>query len=46
MDKLSFQRKEIEKIYGKISPFEFKDKLINLAEESKEKWCTHATRCR
>ena len=31
------QRQEIEKIYGKISPFEFKNKLINLAEGQKEK---------
>ncbi|MBU3129566.1 aspartate 4-decarboxylase [Clostridium tagluense] len=36
MDKLSLQRKEIEEVYGKISPFELKDKLINLAEESKK----------
>ena len=36
MDKLNFQRKEIEDIYGKISPFELKDKLIDLAEESKK----------
>lgn len=36
MDKLSLQRKEMEEIYGKISPFEFKDKLIDLAEESKK----------
>lgn len=36
MDKLSLQRKEIEEVYGKISPFEFKDKLINLADESKK----------
>lgn len=34
MDKLSLQREEIEKVYGKISPFELKDKLINLAAES------------
>ena len=36
MDKVNLQRKEIEEIYGKISPFEFKDRLINLAEESKQ----------
>ncbi|MGH4139186.1 aspartate 4-decarboxylase [Clostridium sp.] len=36
MDKLSLQRKEIEEVYGEISPFELKDKLINLAEESKK----------
>ncbi|MGV8981569.1 aspartate 4-decarboxylase [Clostridium sp.] len=34
MDKLNLQRKEIEEVYGKISPFELKDKLIDLAEES------------
>lgn len=34
MDKMSLQREEIEKVYGKISPFELKDKLINLAAES------------
>lgn len=31
------QRKEIERIYGKISPFELKNKLIHLAEGQKEK---------
>jgi aspartate 4-decarboxylase len=36
MDKLSLQRKEIEEVYGKISPFEFRNKLIDLAEESKK----------
>lgn len=36
MDNYSFEREEIEKIYGMISPFELKDKLINLAEESKK----------
>lgn len=36
MDKASIQRKEIEKVYGKISPFELKDKLINLAEETRK----------
>lgn len=36
MDKLSLQRKEIEEVYGKINPFELKDKLIDLAEESKK----------
>jgi aspartate 4-decarboxylase len=36
MDKLSLQRKEIEEVYGKISPFELKDKLINLSAESKK----------
>ena len=37
MDTHDVQRKEIEHIYGKVSPFELKNKLINLAEESKEK---------
>ncbi|MGH4051605.1 MAG: aspartate 4-decarboxylase [Clostridium sp.] len=41
MDTLDIKRKEIEHIYGKVSPFELKDVLINLAEESKEKG-THA----
>ncbi len=36
MNKLNLQRKEIEEVYGKISPFELKDKLIDLAEESKK----------
>ncbi len=36
MDNYNFQREEIERVYGKISPFELKDRLINLAEESKE----------
>lgn len=31
------QRKELEKIYGKISPFELKNKLIKLAEGQREK---------
>ena len=31
----SIQREEIERVYGKISPFELKDKLINLAEDSR-----------
>lgn len=34
MNDFSLQRKEIEEVYGKISPFELKDKLIDLAEES------------
>jgi aspartate 4-decarboxylase len=33
----NIQRKEIEKIYGSISPFELKDKLINLAKGEEEK---------
>lgn len=37
MNTLDVQRKEIEHIYGKVSPFELKNKLISLAEESKEK---------
>ncbi|WP_028829824.1 aspartate 4-decarboxylase [Proteocatella sphenisci] len=32
----SIQREEIERVYGKISPFELKDKLINLAEDSRK----------
>lgn len=32
MDKPNVQLKEIEKIYGKVSPFEFKDRLISLAK--------------
>jgi aspartate 4-decarboxylase len=35
MNNLGIMRKEIEDLYGKISPFELKDKLINLAKESK-----------
>jgi len=34
MDNASLQREAIEKVYGKISPFELKDRLINLAAES------------
>ncbi len=37
MDTLDVKRKEIEHIYGKVSPFELKNKLISLAEESKAK---------
>lgn len=37
MDIHNVQRQEIENIYGKISPFEFKNKLINLAERQREK---------
>jgi aspartate 4-decarboxylase len=36
MSNFSLQREEIEKVYGKISPFELKDKLIDLAEESRK----------
>lgn len=34
MNTINLQREEIEKVYGKISPFELKDKLIKLAKES------------
>lgn len=37
MKNRNLQREEIENIYGKISPFEFKNKLINLANGEKEK---------
>lgn len=37
MDNYNVQRNEIESIYGKVSPFELKDKLIGLAKGSKEK---------
>lgn len=37
MDLQNVQRKEIENIYGKISPFEFKNSLISLAEGQREK---------
>lgn len=37
MDNFNIQREEIEKVYGKISPFELKDKLIDLAEESRKR---------
>ncbi|MDB1942155.1 aspartate 4-decarboxylase, partial [Clostridium tertium] len=33
----NLQREEIEKIYGKISPFEFKNRLIELAHGENEK---------
>ncbi|MEQ8156218.1 MAG: aspartate 4-decarboxylase [Clostridiaceae bacterium] len=36
MDKINIQREEIQKIYGKVSPFEFKDKLIELATGSRK----------
>ncbi len=36
MDNISLQRKEIEKVYGKISPFELKDRLISLAGECRK----------
>ncbi|MCB2294956.1 aspartate 4-decarboxylase [Clostridium algoriphilum] len=37
MNTFDVRRKEIEHIYGKVSPFELRNKLISLAEESKEK---------
>ncbi|MDT8717328.1 aspartate 4-decarboxylase [Clostridium sp. 19966] len=37
MNTRNVQRREIEKIYGEISPFELKDKLIQLAEGQREK---------
>lgn len=37
MDTKNIQREEIKNIYGKISPFEFKNRLIDLAEGQKEK---------
>lgn len=35
--KNNIQLKELEKIYGKVSPFELKDRLISLAEGQEEK---------
>jgi aspartate 4-decarboxylase len=37
MDIHNVSRREIENIYGKISPFEFKDRLIHLAKGQREK---------
>jgi aspartate 4-decarboxylase len=37
MDIHNVSRREIENIYGKISPFEFKDRLIHLAEGQRAK---------
>ncbi|GFZ32025.1 aminotransferase [Clostridium zeae] len=37
MDTFNVQREELERIYGKISPFEFKNRLISLANGQKEK---------
>ncbi|QAA34323.1 aspartate 4-decarboxylase [Clostridium manihotivorum] len=37
MDNYNIQREELEKIYGKISPFEFKNRLISLANGQREK---------
>jgi aspartate 4-decarboxylase len=36
MGDYNLQREEIERVYGKVSPFEFKDRLIDLAEESEK----------
>ena len=30
------KKKELESLYGKISPFEFKDKLIEIAKKNKK----------
>ena len=37
MDNFNIKRKELENIYGKISPFEFKNMLIHLATKSQQK---------
>jgi aspartate 4-decarboxylase len=37
MDIHNASRREIENIYGKVSPFEFKDRLIHLAKGQREK---------
>lgn len=42
----SLQREEIERVYGRISPFELKDKLINLAEDSRKRKRAFAAGCR
>jgi len=34
---ISYSYKEIQMMYGKISPFEFKDKLIDLAKYASNK---------
>lgn len=34
---INLEREELEKIYGKISPFEFKNELIDLAESKQKK---------
>lgn len=41
MDKPNVQLKEIEKIYGKVSPFEFKDRLISLAKGAGKQKSAH-----
>lgn len=35
MSKINLQLEELKKVYGKISPFEFKNKLIDLAKDKK-----------
>lgn len=35
MTNKNLQLEELKKIYGKISPFEFKNKLIDLAKDKK-----------
>ncbi|MGG5461564.1 aspartate 4-decarboxylase [Clostridium sp. B9] len=35
MSEKNFQLEELKKVYGKISPFEFKNKLIDLAKDKK-----------
>ncbi|EPY2302052.1 MULTISPECIES: aspartate 4-decarboxylase [Clostridium] len=42
MDNPNIQRIELEHIYGKISPFELKDRLISLAKESQIEKSAHA----
>ena len=37
MENINLNRQELENIYGKISPFEFKNKLIQLATTSNQK---------
>ncbi|WP_455538305.1 aspartate 4-decarboxylase [Terrisporobacter sp.] len=37
MEEINLKRQELENIYGKISPFEFKNKLIELAKTSNQK---------
>ncbi|NEZ46898.1 aspartate 4-decarboxylase [Clostridium niameyense] len=37
MDKYNLQRIELERIYGKVSPFELKNKLISFAKGPREK---------
>jgi len=37
MEPVNIKRQELENIYGKISPFEFKNKLISLATKPNKK---------